>query len=112
MFCAFSLNCYLLGVVFLFLLKKQARRRRSSSSDVLALLCALRTLSSCSESGQAPRFLSRNLIGGEEKRKKTEDRVELGEDVKNDEREKKWTVTTESARSGLMEETEEKKRQN
>jgi len=47
----------------------------------------------------------------EEKRKKTEGKVELGEDVKNDEREKKWIVTTESARSGLMEETK-KKRQN
>lgn len=38
------------------------------------------------------RVLSRNLIGGEEKRKKTEGKVEMGEDVKNDEREKEWIV--------------------
>lgn len=32
------------------------------------------------------RVLSQNLIGGEEKRKKTEDKVELGQDVKSDEK--------------------------
>lgn len=54
-----------------------------------------------------PRVLSRNLIGGEEKRKKWEGKVELGEDVKSDE-EEKWIVTKESSRSGLMEETKKK----
>lgn len=48
------------------------------------------------------RVLSQNLIGGEEKRKKREDRVELGEDVKSDEGEK-WIVTKQSLRLGLME---------
>lgn len=54
-----------------------------------------------------PRVLSRNLIGDEEKRKKREGKVESGEDVKSDEG-KKWIVTKESARSGLMQETKKK----
>lgn len=79
--------------------KKRARRR---SSGVLVLLYALREHSRAARRATESRVLSRNLIGGEEKRKK-ERRVELGEDVKCGE-EEKWIVTKESTRSGLIKE--------
>lgn len=72
-----------------------------------ALLYILRTLSSCSKSDQAPRFKPKfNWRRGKTK-EETEGKVELGEDVKNDEREK-WIVKTESARSGLTEEAKKR----